>query len=172
MKQLANYILRQGHTKVAYIHGNKTLVTLNRIEGFLDAMKENHVTIPREYIVEGLYRNQMLTEELTERLLKRKDPPTCIIAPDDLSSVGIINAIRKRGLKIIKDISIAGYDGLESQQLIGVKLTTVKQERDSIGREAARRLINMIENPQEQAADTVFMKQTLLIGNSVRRINT
>lgn len=171
MKQLVNYILRQGHTKVAYIHGNKTLVTRNRIDGFLDAMRENKVAVPKEYLIEGLYRNQVLTEELAGNLLKLPDHPTCIIAPDDLSSVGIINAIRKRGLQVIKDISVAGYDGLESQQLIGVKLTTVKQERDTIGREAARKLINMIEHPQDQPADTVFMKQSLLIGNSIRKLN-
>ncbi len=172
MKQLANYIVRQGHTRVAMIHGNRTLVTRNRIDGFLDAMKDNHITVPREYVVEGLYRNQQLTEELASNLLKLKQQPTCIIAPDDLSSVGVINAVRKSGLQVVKDISIAGYDGLESQQMIGVKLTTVKQERDNIGREAARKLIQMIEHPQEKSQDTVFMKQTLIVGNSVRRILT
>ncbi len=170
MKQLTNYILRQGHTKIAYIHGVKTLVTRNRIDGFLDAMKDNNIKVPREYIVEGYYRNPIITEELTSNLLKLKIKPTCIIAPDDQSAVGVINAIRRNGLQVLKDISVAGYDGIESQQMVGVKLTTVKQERENIGREAAGKLINMIEHPQEQPADTVFMKQTLLIGNSVRKI--
>ncbi len=172
MKMLANYIIRQGHSRVAMIHGNKTLVTRNRIEGFLDAMKDHQITVPKEYIVEGLYRNQVLTEELTTNLLKLKNHPTCIIAPDDQSSVGVINAIRRSGLQVVKDISVAGYDGLESQQMTSVKVTTVKQERDKIGREAARKLIQMIENPQDRLQDTVFMKQTLLVGNSIRKIVT
>ena len=170
MKQLANYIIRQGHTKVAMIHGNRTLVTRNRIDGFLDAMKDNKIEVPKEYIIEGQYRNQILSEELTSNLLGLKRQPTCIIAPDDQSAVGVVNAIRRYGMQVVKDISVAGYDGLESQQMIGVKLTTVKQERDNIGREAARKLIHMIEHPMEKSQDTVFMKQTLMIGNSVRRI--
>ncbi len=170
MKQLANYIVRQGHKKVAMIHGYKTLVTRNRIDGFLDAMQDNQISVPGEYIVEGLYRNQAVAEELTANLLKLKQQPTCIIAPDDQSAVGVINAIRKSGLQVVKDISVAGYDGLESQQMAGVKLTSVKQERDNIGREAARKLIYMIEHSQEKSQDTVFMKQTLIIGNSVKKI--
>lgn len=172
MNQLTNYIIRQGHTKVAMIHGNKTLVTRNRIEGFYDAMKEHQITIPNEYVIEGLYRNQSLAEELATKLLKLKEQPTCIIAPDDQSAVGVINAIRKAGLQLVKDISVAGYDGLETQQMVGVKLTTVKQERDNIGKEASKKLIGLIENSQELKIDTIYMKQSLLIGNSVRKIIT
>ena len=172
MKQLTNYILRQGHQRIALIHGNKSLVTQNRIDGFYDAMSGKDITVPKEYVIESPYRNQIMAEELTSNLLRLPNLPTCIIAPDNQSAQGVINAIREKGLQIVKDISVAGYDGLESQQCSGVKLTTVKQDRESIGREASRKLIKMIESPQEQEADTVFMKQTLLIGNSVRRINT
>ncbi|MBH1941187.1 LacI family DNA-binding transcriptional regulator [Mobilitalea sibirica] len=171
MKQLTNYIIQQGHTKIAYIHGVKTLVTKNRIEGYLSAMADNKVKVPKEYVIEGLYRNPVLTEELAAQLLAMPNRPTCIIAPDDQSAVGVINAIRKQGLQVVKDVSVAGYDGLESQQMIGVRLTTVKQERDNIGKEASRRLVEMIENPQETSPEKIFMKQTLLIGNSVKKLH-
>lgn len=170
MKQLAGYILRQGHRKIAIIHGARSLVTRNRLEGFYDAMKAKGVRVPREYVIEGSYRNPVLAEELAIRLLRLEDKPTCIIAPDDQSAAGVINAIRRQGLQLVKDVSVAGYDGLESQQLIGVRLTTVKQERENIGSEASRKLIQMIEHPNDVLKDTIYMKQSLLIGNSVRRI--
>ena len=49
--------------------------------------------------------------QLTRELLKLKDAPTCIIYPDDSSSIGGRNAIVEAGLRIGGDISIAGYDG-------------------------------------------------------------
>lgn len=171
MKQLTNYIIRQGHERIALIHGNNSMVTRSRLEGFYDAMKENQLTIPKEYVVEGLYRNPMITEEIATRILSLPEHPTCIIAPDDQSSVGVFNAIRKKGLQVVKDVSVAGYDGLESQQYIGVKLTTVKQERELIGKEAARKLIQLIEYPEELEKETIYMKQSLMIGNSIRRIS-
>lgn len=139
MKQLTNFILRQGHKKIALIHGiSKTQVTQNRMEGFFDALKEHRISVPKKYVLEGLYRHPMLAEELACRLLSLDDPPTCIIAPDDQSAIGVINAIRKKGLQPVRDISVAGYDGIESLQLIGVKLTT-----------ADRSGITSAERPQE-----------------------
>lgn len=171
MKQLTNYIIRQGHKNIALIHGVKTLVTKNRLDGFMDAMKENGIKVPKEYVLEGIYRNPVVAEELTNKLLLLHNQPTCIIAPDDQSAAGVINAIRKHGLQVIKDVSVAGYDGIDIQQLVGVKLTSVKQERDNIGREAAKKLFQLIENPEEQPLDTIFMKQSLIIGNSIKKIN-
>jgi len=171
MKQLVNYIIRQGHTKIAYIHGLKaSLVTKNRLDGFFDTMKENGLKVPQEYILESQYRNTNMAEEVAMKLLQLPNRPTCIMAPDDQSAMGIISAIRRRGLQPVKDVSVAGYDGVHMNILMGAKITTVKQERDNIGREAAKKLIQLIENEQSTPLDTVFMKQSLLIGNSIKKL--
>lgn len=170
MKQLTNYIIRNGHRKIGFIHGQIGPVTKQRLEGFYAGLKDYGITVPEGYVVEGAYRNQVRTEELALEMLKLPEIPSCIIAPDDQSSVGIFNAIRKAGLAVVKDVSVSGYDGIESQQYIGVKLTTVKQEREAIGKEAAKKLIHMMENPNENITGKMYMKQTLMIGNSVRRI--
>ncbi len=171
MKQLTNFILRQGHKEVAYIYGMNSLVTKNRIDGFIDTMEENELKVPEEYLRESLYRNSAVTEEQAIKLLQLPNRPTCIIAPDDTSAMGVLSAIRKSGLQVVKDISVAGYDGIDTHQYVGVKLTTIKQEREAIGKEAAKKLIQMIEHDGELQLDTVFMKQSLIIGNSVKKVN-
>ena len=55
----------------------------------------------------------------TSELLDLKDPPTCILYPDDFSALGGINEIHERGLRIPDDISIAGYDGLTFARILG-----------------------------------------------------
>ncbi len=171
MKKLTEYIIENGHKKIAYIHGIKTLVTENRIDGFCDALEENNITIPNEYIVASNYRNPNEAEAHAEQLLELPDAPTCIIAPDDYSALGVVSAIRRKGLKVVKDVSVAGYDGSKSSQFIGVKLATVSQDKDKIGHIAARRLIAMIEKDGNESNDTVFIKQTLIKGNSIRKSN-
>lgn len=171
MRQLTNFIIHQGHTNIAYIHGLKSsLVTKNRLEGFIDALEENGLKVPDDHIVEGRYHNSNFTEELALKLLQRTNRPTCILAPDDMSAMGIFTAIRRSGLRPIKDVSVAGYDGVYTNILAGAKLTTMKQERESIGKDAAKKLIQMIESEADIALDTVFMKQTIMIGNSVKKI--
>lgn len=172
MRQLTNYIISQGHRDIAYICGLKdALVTEDRLRGFYDALRENNISIPQEYVVEGAYRNYSLAEELALKLLKNKNSyPSCIIAPDDLAATGVLSAIRRRGLQPVKDVSMAGYDGMDANLFIGARLTTVRQERELIGREAAQKLIQMIENKNSITPATVYVKQSLIIGNSVRKI--
>jgi len=171
MKQLTNFIIQLGHADIAYIYGTKaSLVTKNRLVGFRDAMEENGLKVHEEYLLEGQYRNSLLVEELAMKLLQLPNKPTCIIAPDDQSAMGVLSAIRRQGLLPAKDISVAGYDGTYTNMLMGSKLTSVKQERENIGKEAARKLIQLIENSENTPRDTVFMKQTLVVGNSVRKI--
>ena len=171
MKQLTNYVIRQGHSRIAYIYGNKdSLITRQRLDGFYAAVEENKIKVPDEYVVEGIYRNAILAQELTMRLLQLEQRPTCILAPDDYSCMGVMTGIRKSGFAPARDISVAGYDGSEHSLLIGAKLTTVKQERDHIGKEAAKKLIHIIETGNTLSLDSISIKPTLIIGNSVRKL--
>ena len=82
----------------------------------------------------------------------------------------MLSAIRKRGLQPVKDVSIAGYDGMDTNLFIGAKITSVRQERETIGKEAAQKLMQMIENKQSVSPTTIYIKQSLVIGNSVRKL--
>lgn len=170
MRQLAQFVVSQGHTKIAYIHGTKSSVTHNRLVSFNNVMRENNITIPEEYFLEGIYRSPESTEELTYQLLELSNRPTCILAPDDYAALGAMNAIYKKGLSIPQDVSVAGYDGISVSQALEPKLTTIKQDADKIGAEAAKQLINLIESPMATTLDNIYLKVQLVKGGSVRSI--
>ena len=170
MRQLTQYIIDQGHRKIAYIHGTKSSVTHNRMVSFNNVLKENNITIPEEYCVEGIYRSAELSEDLALQLLELPDHPTCIIAPDDYAALGVMNMARRLGLKIPEDISIAGYDGISVSQALEPKLTTIRQDTDKIGAEAAKQLINLIESPMTTSLDNIYLKVQLVKGGSVRNL--
>ncbi len=168
MRQLAQYIINQGHTKIAYIHGTRSFVTHNRLVSFNNVLRENGILIPEEYYVEGIYRSAESAEELALGLLQLPAPPTCIIASDDYAALGVMNTARRLGLKIPDDISVAGYDGISVAQALEPKLTTIKQDTDRIGAEAARQLINLIESPMTTSLDNIYLKVQLVKGGSVK----
>ncbi len=171
MRQLVEYIVSQGHRKIAYIYGTKSSVTHNRLVSFNNVLSENHIILPEEYYQKAMYRNADKTEEITEYLLKLPNPPTCIIAPDDYSAFGAMNAIRRLGLSIPEDISLAAYDGILTAQALEPNLATIKQDTERIGEEAARQLINLIENPMGTSLDTIYLKGQLYKGGSIKKIN-
>lgn len=169
ISDLLHYIYKQGHRKIAYIHGQNTSVTRNRLVSFYKTAEELSLSIPDEYVVEGKYREVKHTQLVTNQVLDLPDPPTCIIFPDDLSAVGGMNAINARGLNIPQDISIVGYDGISIASRIEPKLTTIRQDTKSMGRRAAEKLISLIEKPKSTLIEHVVIEGKLIEGKSVSK---
>lgn len=171
MRDLVHYIYRLGHRKISYIHGTDSAVTQSRLSSFYKTCEELEITILAEYVREAPYRNIQEAYAETCSLLNLKNPPTCIIYPDDFSCFGGINAIGKRGLKVPDDISVAGYDGIGIARNFEPRLTTIVQDTKRLGREAADKLINLIENPKTTITEQVIVTGKLFPGSSVKDIN-
>nr|WP_233452725.1 LacI family DNA-binding transcriptional regulator [Caproicibacter fermentans] len=170
MRDLVTYIYQMGHRKIAYVHGKKSAVTEQRVTSFCRALMELGVEVPPEYLVLSAYRDTQTTRDCVRKLLELPNRPTCIVMPDDYAALGGIEAIEAAGLKIPEDVSIAGYDGIALSQVIKPQLTTLQQDTDSMGREAARRLIAQIENPLTTIVESVTLTGTLIRGQSVAEI--
>lgn len=167
MKDLISYLYEKGHRKIAYIHGADSSVTRNRVGSFYKTMGELGIEVRDEYVKCGIYHDPDTTAKLTKELLELKDKPTCIIFPDDFSCIGGINAIKELGLSIPEDISIAGYDGIVLSQVLDPKLTTLQQDTKALGRNAAQKLIALIENPKAAIVERVVVEGKVLTGSSV-----
>ncbi len=167
MQDLISYIFEMGHRKIAYIHGNDNTVTTNRLSSFYHMAEKLGLDIPDEYIRPAAYRDMRKAAQQTEKLLKLKDRPTCILYPDDFAAIGGINVIEAYGLHIPEDISVAGYDGLNIASQFEPKLTTIRQDTKSIGRIAAERLIDLIEKPRTTLIEQITVQGVLEKGQTV-----
>ena len=168
MKDLVNCVLQRGHTKIAYIHGSDSAVTKNRLTSFYKTTQEAGIDIPDEYIREAAYRSVEEAYERTRELLALKDRPTCILYPDDVAGFGGIKAIKEAGYTIPRDISIAGYDGIRFGQYLTPPLTTLEQDTEKIGKEAANELIQLIENPKTTGIHRVVVEGKVRPGGTVK----
>ena len=171
IEELVKYIYSQGHRKIAYIHGQEgSTVTRERLASFYRAVDELGLELPENYIRTANYLEIQGAAEQTKELLNLPNPPSCIIYPDDTSLIGGRNVIIKRGMKIPQDISVAGYDGTMMSQLLYPKLTTISQNTELIGEEAAKRLIGTIEKPKTTLVERVVIEGSLVPGQSVGMI--
>ena len=170
MEDLVTYIYNQGHRRIAYIHGDNTSVTRIRLTSFYRTLQRMGVETPDDYIKESPYRDADSAAKATRELLDLPNPPTCILYPDDYAAIGGIKEIRERGLRIPEDISIAGYDGITIAKILEPKLTTLCQDTVAIGRIAAEKLIDLIENPKTTMIDKFTVDGTLFKGASVKQL--
>ncbi len=170
MKDLLTYVYEQGHRKIAYIHGAHSSVTRSRLASFFRTAEELGLEIPDEYIREAAYRSTLEARVETEALLDLDNPPTCILYPDDFACFGGINAIRERGMKIPKDISIVGYDGIKLGRRMTPRLTTLRQDTKLMGEKAAYNIISLIEKPKTTIPEQVLVTGVVYEGETVRKL--
>lgn len=167
MRQLLEYVYSKGHRKIAYIHGLDSAVTRERLASFYNTAEMLGLEIPDEYIKEAPYRDSWGTGERTKELLALKNPPTCILYPDDFACLGGLNAIAELGLRVPEDVSVVGYDGIRISRHLSPKLTTLRQDTRSIGIKAAEKLISLIEHPKSTILEPVIIKGEVFEGGSV-----
>ena len=121
-------------------------------------------------VAEGEYYEPEVCYQVTSKLLDLADRPTCILFPDDFSLSGGVRAILDRGLRIPKDISVIGYDGILMSQLMSPKITTLHQDTETLGKEAAKKLIALIEHPKTALLDRILVPGELMPGESVSQL--
>lgn len=144
ISELVKLAYRKGHRKIAFIHGESTSVTSDRLNAFYNTCRELGIDVPDNYVLEGKYRDSLLCIKHLKYLLNLEDKPTCILFPDDFAFVGCLEKLQELGISIPEDVSILGYDGIYLSKVFG--LTTYAQNTEALGRISAQKLINMIED--------------------------
>jgi GntR family transcriptional regulator of arabinose operon len=144
------YLLQLGHRRIAGIFKSDDLQGIRRQAGFERAMQEYQCEVDPSLI--GNYETKQLVSfpyQFTLDLIKKKDPPTAIVAYNDQIALKAIEAIRDEGLGVPEDISIVGYDDSHLATAAEVKLTTIRHPKEEMGQHAARTMIGMIESRVE-----------------------
>lgn len=169
LEKLMAHVYNKGHRKIAFLHGEMTTVTQNRLIGFHRACETLGLDIPPEYIRPCAYRDTEGCAAETRFLLDLPNPPTCILYPDDFAYIGGLNALSERGLRVPEDVSTVGYDGIHLAKVL--RLTTYSQNTEEIGKIAANRLISLIEHPKTTPTDHIMVEGGLWEGASVKDLN-
>jgi len=168
MQDLVEYIVRCGHRRIAYIHGDmNSSVTHTRLNAFRNTLAQHNIPVNEELILPSSYLDLNASAACTRELLSLPVLPDCILYPDDTALLGGLNVLHEYGLKIPQDISIAGYDGLRASRYVAPQLTTVHQDTERIGNEAAVQLIRQIEAPASAPVSHCLINAVLVVGNSV-----
>ncbi|MDE1996740.1 MAG: LacI family DNA-binding transcriptional regulator [Rhizobiaceae bacterium] len=146
IRMLVKHVVAFKHRRVGIILGQPGFATtLERANAFRSEMTEQGIDVPSAFISDG-NRNTADATASTHRLLAMPEPPTAILASNNLTMIGAMRAIRERGLRVPNDIAILGIDDFEWADYFEPRLTLVAQPCDEIGRRAADLLIKRISN--------------------------
>lgn len=152
------------HKDILYLSGPlKSEISINRLNGYKKALKESNIKFNEDLVIQGEY-----SFEWGYEVVKNLDEInfTAICAANDLIAIGAIKALKERGIKIPQDISIVGFDDIQTAKIIEPQLTTIKQNSYDMGYESASILINNLENKEINNIEKMIFKPELVIRSS------
>jgi len=156
-----------GHEKIAIITGEAiTVPTQMRLKGYREEMEAQNASINEDWIIEGRFSVDGGYEAM-QKLLKIEDRPTAIFCQGDEIAIGAMKAIKEAGLKVPDDFSIVGFDDIEISQYLNPALTTIRQQKEEMGIEAADMIIKLINHKEEKVEPEVI--KTKLIERSTTK---
>ncbi|WP_419957297.1 LacI family DNA-binding transcriptional regulator [Psychrobacillus psychrotolerans] len=145
VSQLAvEYLYLNSIRDVGYIAGKDSSdISNQRLEGFLQTMSQFGMTAQPQWIKHGNFFESSGYEAM-EIILQGEYLPKAIIAASDMMALGAMRAIKDYGLRIPQDIQVLGCDDVEACRYMEPALTTIKQDKQKIGRLAAIKLNDLI----------------------------
>ncbi len=145
------HLFQLGHRHIAFIKGqafsSDTQVRWTNIERVARQLK---LRISTKLIaqLEGDSPSPQIGFKATKRLLSGHEPFTALFAFNDISAMGAIRALRDSGLRVPYDVSVVGFDDIQSAAYQNPGLTTVRQPLREMGRLAAEIVLQRIKRPQ------------------------
>jgi LacI family transcriptional regulator len=142
------YLIKLGHRRIGFITGWKDLgCAQDRLDGYRSALRTYHIPERPEFIYEGtFFQPDGFTGAST--LLDLPDPPTAIFASNDVMAMGVMDAVRNKGLRVPDDVSVIGFDDIPQAALIRPALTTIGQPLEKMGRVATQMLLELLSQSQ------------------------
>ena len=145
MLLVADHLISLGHKRIACIASPPDLMfSQYRLDGLVLRLKELNTPLDPDLICVGNLTQRSGYEQAME-LLKLPDPPTAIVAFNDLMAFGAMSAAQNKGLVVGSDISITGFDNTPMAAHSHPQLTTVDQPIYQIGNMVCEMLVKCVK---------------------------
>lgn len=139
-----------GHKQIAFIKGQEfSSDTEARWQAIRHAAAQNDLRVQQKLIarLEGDSPTHEPGYFATQRLLGNGAPFSALFAFNDTSAIGAIRALREAGLRVPQDVSVVGFDDVQSAAFQNPGLTTVRQPLQKMGVLAAQTVLQQIMEP-------------------------
>ncbi|WP_081741473.1 substrate-binding domain-containing protein [Tolumonas lignilytica] len=163
------HLIEQGHSRIGLITGPlDKLPAQSRQQGYRQALEEADIPFRAEYVVEGDFE---FTGGISgmHQLLALAEPPSAVFAGNDVSAVGVYQALYRAGLRVPQDISVVGYDDIELSRYLTPPLTTIHQPQAELCRQAVDTLLDRIQGADD-APRLITLEPKLIARESVRSL--
>ncbi len=153
IREAVQHIVTLGHKSIGFISGPLTLKSARtRRSAFLKCIADCGIREDEQTVIEGNHKVNGGYEAMTN-MLSLPEPPTAVLASNDLTAIGALRAISCCGLRVPDDISLVGFDDIELSACTQPPLTTIRLSRAELGQKAFHALARNLEGQSRDGVE-------------------
>jgi LacI family transcriptional regulator len=163
------HVIDIGYTKIAHLAGyNYTNIGRARFTGFQDAMKDHHIEINPEWVIEGGFSEEDGYRGFW-KLFKSNNMPEVVFAVTFPVAMGMYTAAEEIGLTIPDDVDVISFGGSDYNRFFSPSMTYINQPAAKLAETAFTLLLNEIKNPDTQGEQHLVIPSELIICQTCKK---
>lgn len=159
------HLAELGHQRIVHLAGpQRAPDAIERVRGWRDELAERRLEVVAplhgDWSAASGYR---LGAELDV------EPGSAVFVANDHMAIGVLSALRERGLRVPDDVSVVGFDDVPEAGYLYPALTTVRQDFAALGELMMQKVLVAVEEPDSATVDTPLPTH-LIVRQSTRRV--
>ena len=141
-------LIALGHSKFVIVGGYREVSDTSRLryEGCMQSFRNHGIEYDEELDYQGVRFSYQDGYNATQQLIANDRKFTALFAIADVMAIGAIRALHNNGLRVPKDVSVMGFDGLRLGSFLVPELSTVIQSAQKMAQRSVEILIDRIEH--------------------------
>jgi DNA-binding LacI/PurR family transcriptional regulator len=163
--KLTRHFINGGHQKFLYLGSSLTSFPgYERYRGFRDALKQENIDFPEDNFFIAGFNRKIAEDYIRERWMNGLLKEDIIMCANDNMAVGVIAVLNEAGIRIPRQIAVAGADNINIGAFITPSLTTFDYLPFEQGKAAFALLHNIMKDNQQ--VENITLKTVLHLRNS------
>lgn len=162
------YLIKQGHRRIGYIHGIHNYDDELRYEEYLNVMKKYELPVDESIVLRGYFEEAVAYSEMKVLLLKGIELPDAMFAANDEMAWGCINALRDAGISVPDRVSVIGFDDITLAEYYVPSITTIHSPVQELGNMSAIELFRLLKASHKEEGTIKKLSPNLIVRDSCR----
>jgi LacI family transcriptional regulator len=139
------HLIKLGHRKIGHLRGTNVSTSLQRLEGYRQALAKAHIRVNKEFVRECGF-TESDGYQVMKAWIESGNLPTAIFAANDPAAIGAMSAMSDAGLRVPEDVAFVGAGRIHYGDMLRVPLTTVAWSTSAMGQGAAELLLEQVRD--------------------------
>jgi LacI family transcriptional regulator len=162
-RNAVEHLIEHGHKRIACLGVHRHLYSIQRrIEGYREAMKHAKLKSMLEIVDPA---DDGIAKQI-DKWLKLKSPPTAIFSLNELSSIGVVETLAARQIRMPDQMAFISFDEIQLGKYLNPPVTAVVQPGMEIGSRAASRLLERMEAGSNLSSERILLDTQLILRGS------